>query len=495
MTLYGLNENQRNWFRRMMGTRDGGSMPSQFRDRPVSFIFKNESGEIVPPYACMKVTDITDLGDGRYGFLIEKPTDSAGLFVFNGPNEVAVGEPDNTGTGLVGPAVVAATTGTIANGDRLSPSGWELAVSSDGQAVATAYGPIDGEKCLALVPAGPTDCDTLQPGVYKGTAGGPIAAGDTGTVLVNGEEVTALNQSECPVELTDRVVVAVSDNCDVFFTPCVCCSESTDCCDISVAICICGDRQVLAVDGGNYTWDVLECCDGCEEEAATLEITLSCSDPTITASWDYTCGATTDSGTVDLSSLCDDTNEVLIEDGISITGCSLNDSYANYLMECNTETAECCIDWNASGASDGASEANANTNTVSGSSGGMTTVVSVSKFDTLFCQGQTITITMTVTGHDGSADPFIQWDKNLNSCGGTSAFSVQSHSPAGTVGATSVTWPGGGNGTYIVTLKWDSGCFSVGGGCTVGTAVFEVEGVGGRDSGALHQYITTSTVT
>lgn len=354
----------------------------------------------------------------------------------------------------------------------------------------------DDRWCTIKIGAVDSGCATFSPGVHMGIAGGPIAAGDTGSVLVDGTEHQAINHSNCPVELNDRVVVGVSNDCDIFFTPCVCCSESTDCCDIFVAICICGDRQVLAVDGGNYTWDVLSCCDGCEEEAATLEITLSCEDPTITASWDYTCGETTDSGTVDLSSLCDDTNEVLIEDGISITGCSLNDSYANYLMECNTDTAECCVDWNASGASDGASEANANTNSVSGSSGGMTTVVSVNKFDTLFCQGQTITITMTVTGHDGSADPFIQWDKNLNSCGGTTVFSVQSHSPAGTVGATSVTWPGSGNGTYVVTLKWDSGCFAVGGApCTLGTAVFEVEGVGGRDSGALHQYITTSSVT
>jgi hypothetical protein len=112
-------------------------------------------------------------------------------------------------------------------------------------------------------------------------------------------------------------------------------------------ICIAGERQILAVDGGTYTWDVSECCD-CV--GATLQVTLSCTpgsgegpgngpgpggNSTITAAWTYTCDSVETSGTIDIASLCvDDADvEILGELGDICNG-SLNDRWANFVEDC-----------------------------------------------------------------------------------------------------------------------------------------------------------------
>lgn len=52
--------------------------------------------------------------------------------------------------------------------------------------------------------------------------------------------------------------------------------EPTDCCDKLLWFCLHGGSVHLPVNGGNYMWDVSDCCDGCT--SATLEINLSCDD-------------------------------------------------------------------------------------------------------------------------------------------------------------------------------------------------------------------------
>jgi hypothetical protein len=204
----------------------------------------------------------------------------------------------------------------------------------------------------------------LTPGVYKAFAGANFGPGDSLTVYFsgNGEDVgdtyTAVNQSECGGKLGDRIFLGVSPDCEIFFTPCTCCGdgEDDDCCDIKVAICICGVQKVIAVNGGTATWDLSECCD-CE--GASLTITLTCEtsgEPlvtTITGSWDYECGETTDSGTIDLTSLCNDAENVELSGLIEIEGCTICDDYRNFVGECEPcvppdECEENCIQFTSS---------------------------------------------------------------------------------------------------------------------------------------------------
>jgi hypothetical protein len=209
----------------------------------------------------------------------------------------------------------------------------------------------------------------LQPGSYRGIAGATTAPGETGPVIVTGceDEVTidAVNHSGCTFYLGDMITVNVDPCCVAHFTGCSCCgAEDTPpaCCDRSIVICIAGERQILAVNGGTYTWDVSECCD-CE--GATLEVTLSCDEPgggggggggggpggeeppgeplgagpgggaTISADWEYTCGESTASGTIDIESLCDDEADVEILGELDdICDGNLNDRWANFVEDC-----------------------------------------------------------------------------------------------------------------------------------------------------------------
>jgi hypothetical protein len=191
----------------------------------------------------------------------------------------------------------------------------------------------------------------LQPGSYRGIAGATTAPGETGPVIVTGCDgdvtIDAVNHSGCTFYLGDMITVNVDPCCVAHFTGCSCCgAEDTPpaCCDRSIVICIAGERQILTVNGGTYTWDVSECCD-CE--GATLEVTITCEEDTITAAWEYSCGESTSSDTIDLSALCsDDDVEILSELGDICDG-NLSDRWANFVEDCEPcgETPECFCCW------------------------------------------------------------------------------------------------------------------------------------------------------
>jgi len=161
----------------------------------------------------------------------------------------------------------------------------------------------------------------LSPGSYPAVAGASIAGGAVGAVVYDGKVVDAINQSECSVRMGDLVGLHVSPTCESFFVPCVCnCNPGPqDCCDRFASLCINNQVKIISVDGGSASWDLSECC---ECEGATLTILLACVTNTVTASWDYECGATTDSGTFDLSGLCDDP-VVEYDDTITMGGCDV----------------------------------------------------------------------------------------------------------------------------------------------------------------------------
>lgn len=50
---------------------------------------KNTEAEVIPPYACMRIIGVEDVGN-RTALKVEKPTSTTGHFVFNGPYEIPV---------------------------------------------------------------------------------------------------------------------------------------------------------------------------------------------------------------------------------------------------------------------------------------------------------------------------------------------------------------------------------------------------------------------
>lgn len=115
-----------------------------------------------------------------------------------------------------------------------------------------------------------------------------------------------------------------------------CCTD--DCCSKWIAICICGDRKWLPVDGGEAEWILGDCCD----RPGTLSLTLSCAADgetvEVLGEWEFVSDEDTESGIIDLSELCDGTVEELTN-LISIEGCTLCDKYGIEAPECDP-----CID-------------------------------------------------------------------------------------------------------------------------------------------------------
>jgi hypothetical protein len=276
-----------------------------------------------------------------------------------------------------------------------------------------------------------TELGDLQPGSYRGIAGATTAPGETGPVIVTGCEddvtIDAVNHSGCTFYLGDLITVNVDPCCVAHFTGCSCCGATPTppaCCDRSIVICIAGERQILAVDGGTYTWDVSECCD-CE--GATLEVTLTCTpgsgegpgngpgpggNSTISAAWEYTCGESTSSGTVDIATLCNDESDVEILGELDgICNGLLSDRWANFAEDCEPcgelPACSCCFDLQAWSIDDcDKSEVPATVDDV-----GLTAVTSSTD---PFCNGGTTTVTLTYTNssggdYGGGADP-IRFD-------------------------------------------------------------------------------------
>lgn len=115
------------------------------RDPGEAYIFRNDSGETVPAFGCMRVTDAeTDGTLSRYVIVIAKPNSTGGPFVFNGPREVTSG-----GYGIAYTGIVKAyfTAGTPAAGETWGPTtGW--VVESGGDDAVKVFGPIESTVIL-----------------------------------------------------------------------------------------------------------------------------------------------------------------------------------------------------------------------------------------------------------------------------------------------------------------------------------------------------------
>lgn len=125
-----------------------------------------------------------------------------------------------------------------------------------------------------------------------------------------------------------------------------CCCDVPDpnCCVPYVYYCVCGEYNVLHAGGGAKVYHPEDCCD-CGV-TPTLTVWLTCPDPPVmpevlTLNWEYDCDGDTQSGTVDISDVCD--METIIEDVITVTGCTLNDYVSANLEDMALCCSEGCI--------------------------------------------------------------------------------------------------------------------------------------------------------
>lgn len=154
-----------------------GGQAGFYREPSSRYVFKNVSGETAPARACMRVTDVIDIGN-TVGFEIDKPDGTQGLFVFNGPKDVA---DDGFGTCYGGPIVTALyDTGTPANGDVYGADGWELSTSGTNEVAINVLGISNSTDKLLI---GKIEGDAVA--VYLCTANADFGTGDgsfSGTV-------------------------------------------------------------------------------------------------------------------------------------------------------------------------------------------------------------------------------------------------------------------------------------------------------------------------
>lgn len=76
---------------RRNGWMSGKSLPQFNQPTPLPIFFTNDSGEEIPPYACMQITGTEEIG-GQNFLVVDKPTDvtaDIGEFVFNNHSVVA----------------------------------------------------------------------------------------------------------------------------------------------------------------------------------------------------------------------------------------------------------------------------------------------------------------------------------------------------------------------------------------------------------------------
>ena len=115
--------------------------PDRRRFEPASdgpIYVTNDSGETIPPYACMQVTGTEEIGPQNY-LVVDKPADAtgdAGTFIFNGPKEII---DDDEGVAQRGPIIRAfKDSGTVTAGEGWAPvSGqWYVEQTDSGAFIA-----------------------------------------------------------------------------------------------------------------------------------------------------------------------------------------------------------------------------------------------------------------------------------------------------------------------------------------------------------------------
>lgn len=144
------------------------SRGDSFLQQPKSNRFRNDSGEEIPAYACMKVLD-SELSNDRYLISVTKPDDTGGPYLFNGPRPVEIDGLGQYNTGMVRALF---DTGTPAVNEIWGPTtSWEI--ESYGSCALMIMGQIEDDLALGQHPSPVTQISIKFP-----DAGIPARAGN-----------------------------------------------------------------------------------------------------------------------------------------------------------------------------------------------------------------------------------------------------------------------------------------------------------------------------
>lgn len=171
-------------------------------------LFYNDSGEEIPPYACMQVTGVEDR-DGINYMTVDKPqSGGTGPYLFNGPYEIEI---DGDGTAQSGPVIrglVDAGTGvdyTVGNTARATESEWYL--TQGGNFVVCGIDEIDDDIVKLW---GPTGFE-----LYRFELQETIESGDGGvtgpTTIIKNFDKTLTHTSEAVLVNTDGMIDGMGD--------------------------------------------------------------------------------------------------------------------------------------------------------------------------------------------------------------------------------------------------------------------------------------------
>lgn len=140
-------------------------------------LVKNNSGEEIPAYGCMRVTGAEKDSGGRFRVLVSKPDGNGGPFLFNNYREIAI---DGGGSAQLDPVVRAIfSTGTPAPGETWGPND-DWALVKYGQPAVLVYGPLENTSTTKVLVGNTAHRQLLR----IGKAAGDISADTTGTISI-----------------------------------------------------------------------------------------------------------------------------------------------------------------------------------------------------------------------------------------------------------------------------------------------------------------------
>ena len=158
---------------RLVNTGKASIAPNVYTNIPETAptIFRNDSGEAIPAYGCMKIIDAeTDSATGRYVVVVDKPDSTSGPFLFNGDREIAI---DGYGAARTG-IVRALTSGAVSAGVWGPLSDWAVVVN--GIPAVEIFGELDTNLAIG---------STQISNYFKlGKSDSTITAGSSGTVSI-----------------------------------------------------------------------------------------------------------------------------------------------------------------------------------------------------------------------------------------------------------------------------------------------------------------------
>ena len=142
----------------------GGRKP-QFVPPDAPIYIRNDSGLVVPPFACLQVTGAVDVGGQNY-LTIDQPADvtgDAGWYLFNGIAPIEA-DADSYGIAYAGPLVRMLTDGsTVTCGDRWQPMVGEWTVEPGGTLfIAAGLDDIEADVMRAFIASAASPGDIIE---------------------------------------------------------------------------------------------------------------------------------------------------------------------------------------------------------------------------------------------------------------------------------------------------------------------------------------------